>query len=267
MAAAARAAHRLVDSTPHLFVDEYAETLLGGEADQLLAFHRLHGEHPILAQARVLTTFRSRIADAIVTSSEAPQVVLLGAGLDAYAWRNPGKRVFEVDMPATQADKRARVVAAGLAETFCHFVPVDLETDPLLPALVAAGFDTATPAVVTWLGVSMYLTPASVASTLTALGELAPGSELVWEYALPDGLRDPQSRDYVTQTSAVADGASAQWRTALAPEDAERLLESAKFVAKAHHQPAELGAGFWTRHDALRSSDLLVVCHATRATA
>jgi O-methyltransferase involved in polyketide biosynthesis len=87
-AAAARAAHLVCDPDPLLFRDPLAQTLLGSDAQTYLAFHRLHGDHPILAQARVLTTFRSRVAEEVVTQAATRgvgQYVLLGAGLDSFA--------------------------------------------------------------------------------------------------------------------------------------------------------------------------------------
>lgn len=116
-AAAARAAHLFCDADPLLFRDPLAQTLLGSDGETYLAFHRLHGDHPILAQARVLTTFRSRIAEQIVTQAatrDVGQYVLLGAGLDSFAWRNHGAlAVFEVDHPKTQANKVAASLRPG----------------------------------------------------------------------------------------------------------------------------------------------------------
>lgn len=111
-AAAARAAHPIVDQAPFIFVDPLAGTLLGTRADELLDYHRRHGGHPVLSGARTQVTCRSRytedrLADAI--GRGIGQYVLLGAGLDSFAYRSPlaGRvRVFEVDHPATQEYKR-----------------------------------------------------------------------------------------------------------------------------------------------------------------
>ena len=59
-AAAARAAHLLVDSEPRIFADSLAALLLGDEAETYLRYHREHGDHPLLAGTRTQATCRSR---------------------------------------------------------------------------------------------------------------------------------------------------------------------------------------------------------------
>lgn len=116
------------------------------------------------------------------------QVVLLGAGLDARPWRSTslrGVRVFSVDHPASQADLRLR--AAGLPEPLCdlHYVAVDLTTEPLLPALAAAGHSPDVPTVWVWEGVIPYLTRQEVEATWDVVSSVsAPGSALIAQYQL-----------------------------------------------------------------------------------
>ena len=120
-AAAARAAHLIVDNEPVIFADTLAQAMLGERAEELLSYHRVHGTHPVLAGARAQVLCRSRyaedrLADAI--GRGIGQYVLLGAGLDSFAYRSPlaGRvRVFEVDHPATQEYKRRVREVAGLA--------------------------------------------------------------------------------------------------------------------------------------------------------
>lgn len=114
------------------------------------------------------------------------QVVILGAGLDARPWRMPalaGVIVMSVDHPASQRDAERR--SAGLPEPACDLrrVPVDLGTDPLRPALMSSGFDTAQPTVWIWEGVIPYLERAAVYATFEATSALsAPGSRLIANY-------------------------------------------------------------------------------------
>lgn len=116
-AAAARAAHLIVDDEPRIFADTLAEAMLGERAEEFIAYHRAHGTHPVLAGARAQVTCRSRYTeDRLARGIEhgIGQYVLLGAGLDSFAYRSPlaGRvRVFEVDHPVTQEWKRQ--VAAG----------------------------------------------------------------------------------------------------------------------------------------------------------
>lgn len=107
-AAAARAAHLVVDREPLIFRDTVARALLGDRAEELIGYHREHGDHLILSSARTMTVTRSRytedrLADAVRRG--VAQYVVLGAGLDTFAYRSPHAerlRVFEVDHPATQ---------------------------------------------------------------------------------------------------------------------------------------------------------------------
>ena len=207
-AAAARAAHLDVDAPPRIFADTLAATLLGPLADELLAYHRTRGDHPILAGARAQTTIRARVAEHTLADSGADQYVLLGAGLDTYAYRSRRAErvhVFEVDHPASQRWKRDRVAEARLEPRgeLTH-VAIDLEAEPVLPALVAAGLDPTRPAVVSWLGVTVYLTRDAITATLAMLGTLARGSRLVFDYMLPEGMRDELGDLYVAGVAPVA---------------------------------------------------------------
>jgi methyltransferase, putative, TIGR00027 family len=182
-AAAARAAHLLVDSEPRIFADSLAALLLGDKAETYLRYHREHGDHPLLAGTRAQPPCRSRFTEdqlALAAARGTAQYVILGAGLDSFACRSElaGRlRVFEVDHPATQQRKRALLAAAVLAEPpTLTWVPVDFETDELIASLTAAGLDPFAPAFVSWLGVTMYLTAEAIGATLASLSRLAPGS-------------------------------------------------------------------------------------------
>ena len=100
------------------------------------------------------------------------QYVILGAGLDTFAQRNPSAgsylRVFEIDQPATQAWKRQRLADLGYdIPDWLHFVPVDFEAGASWrDQLVDSDFDSAEPAIIASTGVSMYLTGDAVAATL-----------------------------------------------------------------------------------------------------
>ena len=111
-AAAARAAHLIVDAEPRIFADTLAEAMLGERAGELLQYHRAHGTHPILAGARAQATCRSRYTEDRLAEGVGRgigQYVILGAGLDSFGDRSrlaSQVRVFEVDHPATQEWKR-----------------------------------------------------------------------------------------------------------------------------------------------------------------
>jgi methyltransferase (TIGR00027 family) len=124
------------------------------------------------------------VRDAI--AGGAKQLVILGAGYDGRAWRLPelaGVKVFEVDHPATQGDKRARVAGLPPATGLVTFVPVDFERDALVDALERAGHDRALSTCWVWEGVVMYLTRDAMRATLAGVAERsARGSTLILNY-------------------------------------------------------------------------------------
>jgi methyltransferase (TIGR00027 family) len=142
------------------------------------------GYELLSAVAEVLVSRTVRIDDAMRERGN-PQLVILGAGLDARAWRMPelgDAVVFEVDHPASQEDKRSRVAALE-AGAGVRFVPVDFGRDKLAAALAEAGHDPARPTTWIWEGVLPYLTEPQVESTLEQLGPVsAPGSRLIATY-------------------------------------------------------------------------------------
>jgi len=119
-------------------------------------------------------------------ASSRRQVVLLGAGLDARAARlaQPGVRFFEVDQPASQAEKLARLgKVSGYPIDAATYVPCDFEKDDFLERLVHAGFDAAAPALIVWEGVTYYLPEAAIRATLRRVAkDCDPGSVLLFDY-------------------------------------------------------------------------------------
>ena len=129
----------------------------------------------------------------------ARQIVVLGAGLDTFAYRLDGKdglRVFEVDHPATQAEKRRRLPAASIAPpAHLIFAFCDFEHAELGNSLRAVGFNPNRRAFFLWLGVVPYLTEKAIFATLGFIAKL-PGGEVVFDYANPvETIADPASRE------------------------------------------------------------------------
>ena len=270
-AAAARAAHLLVDSEPRIFADSLAALLLGDEAETYLRYHREHGDHPLLAGTRAQATCRSRFTEdqlALAAARGTAQYVILGAGLDSFACRSElaGRlRVFEVDHPATQQRKRDLLAAAGLAEPpTLTWVPVDFETGELIAALTAAGLDPAAPAFVSWLGVTMYLTAEAIGATLASLSRLAPGSELVTDYMLTADLRDADGVAYADLVMPDSERRGEPWLSFFTPEQMTGLLTSHGFTGvRDVRQRDAVSAALWERTDLLRPIELSRLCHAT----
>lgn len=124
---------------------------------------------------------------AVMTGTE--QYVILGAGLDTFAWRESELMqklsVFEVDHPLTQKDKKQRLERAKLdMRENLHFVPVDFTKDNLRDRLAENGFDENKKTFFSWLGVSYYLSQDEIGGFLENLSSFAAdGSTLLFDYA------------------------------------------------------------------------------------
>jgi methyltransferase (TIGR00027 family) len=180
------------------FSDPTALMLLPGEARAQVERYGA-GPPPKTVRERIARRFLERRSymmavrtvaiDRALREAAAPQVVILGAGLDGRAWRMQELReavVFEVDHPDTQRDKVARVASLARIAREVRFVPVDFTRDGLDDKLAAAGHDPALPTTWIWEGVVMYLTRAQAESTLRVVARrsVAPG-RLIVVYAAP----------------------------------------------------------------------------------
>jgi methyltransferase (TIGR00027 family) len=284
-AAAARAAHLIVDHEPVIFADELAAALLGEQADELISYHRAHGTHLVLSCARAQVLCRSRYTEehlAACVRGGITQYVILGAGLDSFAYRPPSGRppsgrpgsgspglagIFEVDHPGTQRWKRAHLASAGIAvPDTVSFVAVDFERDSLAGRLAQAGFDPSRPALVSWLGVTMYLTEAAISQTLAEISGFAPGTQLITDYILPAALRDETGHRYAELVAPAAAERGEPWLTFLAPDDMSALLGRHGFGPVEHvRQRDSIPAGLWDRTDSLHPARLSLLARATLA--
>ena len=197
-----RAAHQMLDHGS-LLDDPFAMKILREDEKDVLQFAN---KHPLASIGRLFTAARSRIAeDALSRAVEGGvrQIVILGAGLDTFALRNPHRAleisIYEVDHPATQAWKRKRLAEAEIAlPPWLIFVPVDFELDDVGERLVAAGFEQNSPAFFTWLGVVPYLTEDAIGRTLDYMSSI-PNSEVVFDYMEPPEASSEELRQIETE--------------------------------------------------------------------
>jgi len=231
MVAGQRAAHQLLDHGA-ILNDPYAVRILGEHRDSV--FQALN-RHPLASIGRLLTAARSRIAeDALSKAVErgVRQVVILGAGLDTFALRNPhaaGISIFEVDHPATQAWKRQRLVAAELATPpWLAFVPVNFEQDDLQQKLSSAGFQRISAAFFTWLGVVPYLTQDAIGSTLDYMASIQ-NSEVVFDYMEPPEAFSEEMRGVVTERTEQLEKTGERWASRFEPAGIAAILRAHGF--------------------------------------
>lgn len=228
-----RAAHQVADQ-PLVFVDPLALRILGLDAKghgQSGASNNLRApDRPGSRSLRAFLVARSRFAEeALHLSVRAGvcQYVVLGAGLDTFAYRNPYPQltVFEADHPATQQWKHTLLRQAGieLPSNAIH-VQADLQQDCLHKCLQQAGFDPAKRTVFAWLGVVPYLRPAAFEATLQDLASSAAHSVLLMDYRLPrKALPAVEQLEFDSLEARVA-AAGEPFQTWLEPDEARVLL-------------------------------------------
>src|SRR5271155_1465149 len=213
-AAAHRAAHQILEHG-RIFSDPLAVRILGQDADTAA---REAAERPSTRAMRLFIAARTHFAeDALATAiaQGVRQLVILGAGLDTYAYRSPFAdrlHIFEVDHPATQAWKRERLADAAIQiPTSLTFAPIDFERQTLPDGLAAAGFDPAQQTFFTWLGVVPYLTEDAIWSTLRFIASLPDGAHVVFDYSDPPHTLSPSQRDYHDRRAAHVEAIGESW--------------------------------------------------------
>jgi methyltransferase (TIGR00027 family) len=187
-AAGHRAAHQILERG-FVFADPLALRILGQDADEAIALAK---EQPERRPLRLFIAMRSRFAEDSARRAiqeGVRQILVLGAGLDTFAYRlqpSEGLSVFELDHPATQREKRRRLAEAQIHEPgHVAYVAHDFEHGSMAAALEASGLNPDNPTFVLWLGVTPYLAEEAVYATLGELARFPGGVEVVFDYANP----------------------------------------------------------------------------------
>jgi methyltransferase (TIGR00027 family) len=260
--------HVQLDAQPHVLQDEIGLRLAAPDDGW-----RQRPDMDPRATSRVRATIvaRARYVEDLVTEQAGlgvGQYVILGAGLDTFAQRNPEVastlRVFEVDRPGAQVWKQHRLVELGFTiPRWLRFVSVDFEVDRSLWAgLAAAGFDERRPAVVASTGVSMYLTKDASAATLHQVARLAAGCTFVTTFQLPLELVEEDERPLREATENGARAAGTPFINFFTPSELVALAREAGFKDARHVSARSLADRYFSgRVDGLRpssSEELLV---------
>jgi methyltransferase (TIGR00027 family) len=258
MAAVQRGRHRLEDPLPWIMDDPFALVLVGPRWPDLAAASRSRFSDELGRQIRASIAVRSRYAEHRLVGGSFDQFVLLGAGLDSFAWRRPDLmgplRLFEVDHPASQAWKRGRAAELGLPDNQHHvFAPVDFEVQSLRDGLDDAGFDWSRPTMFSWLGVVPYLTAGAVEATLRTIATCRTGSEVVFEYGLDRDHMDDMAREFSAGFSSVATRIGEPLHGGWPPSEAEAAVSRSELrVADHPAQPDLVERYFSGRSDGLQ---------------
>jgi len=213
--------------------------ILGPEQEAALRADPCQFERSKLAPyLRALLAVRSRVAEETLAQCVAAgvrQYVILGAGLDTFAFRNSYPlsvlRVFEVDHPATQAWKREQLEQAGIPlPGNLTFVPIDFEQQDLSQELLRAGLDYEAGAFFSWLGVMPYLQPEAARATLRSIAGLSGRiGGVVFDYAIPGSALGLMQRVLFKLMAARVKAAGEPWLTFCYPSDLAQELNGMGF--------------------------------------
>jgi methyltransferase (TIGR00027 family) len=247
LTAVARGLYR--EEPPPLILDDpLAIPLAGKDGLVLLDLMRANLSRDALVAFTRWVAGRGRFVEDLVSEEArngARQYVILGAGLDSFAYRHPelqeALHVFEVDHPGSQAWKLRSLGELGItAPTNLTFAPVDFETQTLAEGLASAGFDFKARAVVSWIGVTMYLTLDAIRRTVGELAALAPGSRVVLTYNLPLSAVEGVGLETTGPLQAMAAQMGEPFISLFLPEDMERLMLASGFSDISHFGPEEM---------------------------
>ena len=269
-----RAAHLIWDEPPKILEDTLALQLSGcaSEAALKAQMDQLDAE---LARATnpdfALTLRRSAVAAAVTRSRYVEdeldlavkrgvsQYVILGAGLDSFAYRRPEfaklLHIFEVDHSSTQAWKRARLRASGVElPANLSLIPVDFEKESLIDNLRMSGYNADAPGLFSWLGVTMYLSTDAIFGTLRAIATLAPGTEIIFEYSVPKDLVDEETQKLLAVVMMVAQARGEPQQSFFDPAKLAEQVRKAGFAEVSDFGPDQINARYCEdRTDGLRT--------------
>lgn len=238
-AAISRTAHQLLDF-PVVFEDTIALRVLGPRSVALMLAGGRQFESALARRLRAFFASRSRFAEdelANAVNRGVRQYVILGAGLDTFAYRTPhactSLRIFEVDHPSTQSWKRELLLAAGLPKpSNLTYVPVDFETQSLAAQLQLAGLKTDVPTFFSWLGVSMYLTPQTVIQTLQCVADATiAGGGIAFDYITPPNPQTLSQKLHWLMLKAWLSAIGEPWKGFFNPAELRDALKTQGFTS------------------------------------
>ena len=251
-AAGHRAAHQVLEQG-RIFADPLALRILGADADEAIGEAE---REPRRRGLRLFIAVRTRFAEdalAAAIARGARQLVVLGAGLDTYAYRaDPGtayassKSTIPPPRPGSASGSPARESPFPPALTFAPSIS-SARASPT--GLAAAGFDPARRSFFTWLGVTPYLTEQAIFATLGSIANLPGGAEVVFDYANPpEAIDDPERRAAHEELAARVAAAGEAFRCYLDTPTLHARLTALGFSEIEDLGPTEIAARYFPGH-------------------
>lgn len=262
MAAVIRALHFAYES-PVVFEDPFAGQMAGPGwhflcKSRLLYLFATRTIYKSLDPIRRQVLARARYAeDKLQEALESGirQYVIIGAGLDSFALRRgdlDGKiSIYELDHPATQQAKKARVKALNLCLPEHHeFVPIDFEKENICDALAGSSYDPRKPAFFSWLGTVHYISQPAVFKTLTSIQSCAGlDSELVFDYAISEKHYSHQDHKTVTDLKRYTKRRGEPIVSTFDPDVFPRQVSQLGFVLMENVSPGEQAKRYFNATD------------------
>jgi methyltransferase (TIGR00027 family) len=244
-----RGVHQLLDAKPLILDDPTALTLLGEDAVRQINNSRDHHQTLEARALRIHVVLRSRFTEdrlAEAVGRGITQYVILGAGFDTFAYRQPvwakALQIFEVDHPATQVQKQLRLERANIALPLnLSFAGIDFEHESLHDGLLKNGVSPTEPSFFSWLGVTMYLKEDAIDAVLRTIAQFPPESEIAFTFIQPPDSLSRLERNFHFSLSEIASRAGEPFVSYFTPAAIEEKLRQAGFktVAFLSNEEAE----------------------------
>jgi methyltransferase (TIGR00027 family) len=253
-----RALHQTIDDDPKILTDPIAPRLIAADDQGWLAPLL---DHPFATQWRAGFALRARyVEDCLAEGVQCgvKQYVILGAGLDTFAYRQPSwgdsLGIYEVDDLTTQQWKGDRLRVAGVAiPSNLRFVPIDFESISIADALESAGFAFDAKTLCSWIGVTQYLTPHALEATFQFVLSLPRSSEIVFSFILPQDAVSGIEAEAVMLAAQRAAEVGEPWLTRFHADELRVKLQTMGFSQIVHLTPEAARARYFgNRHDGLK---------------
>jgi len=270
-AAIFRAVHQVLDADPKILDDPLAVGLVEGSGrEEILAAPPDSLFRPPI-WFRSIFVLRSRYTEDSLQEAVAngiTQYVLLGAGMDTFAYRQPcwaaKLRIFEVDHPESQKVKREYLAKRGIAvPANVEFCPIDFERASLTEGFATSSLDHRALTFFSWLGVTQYLTKRAIDSALQFVLSMPKRSTIIIEFILPPDSWTPEETAFLQAVLKLAAEAGEPWLTYFTPDAISQHLIGLGFSRVSHLTPDDAAARyFMNRQDGLRSPDYVRLLQA-----